>query len=300
MTIQTQLLRAPSFVSPRSVDESFRLIEVDGGYSGCSWHFHPEFQLGYVVSGSGERVIGDNVHRIDAGEIVLLGPNLPHVWHYDCGPESDRVEAIAVHFRDNFLGADFFNAPEACDVRLLLSRASQGLQIVGDTRLALIPRMDQLRKQTGFTRLLTMLSILDLIARSREVLTLCSPLFQPISTELELQRLRRIIEHIKSHFDQPLDRDMAADIAHMSPSGFSRFFKSRTGMAFNEYVADVRIGYACRSLMDKRIAITDIALNCGFSDLSTFNRTFKKFRGMTPSEFRSRMQSLSHVGHSRE
>lgn len=296
----SQTLRAPTFISPKAADESFRLIEVNGGYSGCGWHFHPEFQLGYVLSGAGQRVIGDNVHAIESGEIILLGPNLPHVWHYDCSPGKEPVSAIAVHFTESFLGADFFNTPEASDVRLLLSRASQGLQVIGETRLSLIPMMHRLRTQTGFPRILTMLSVLDAIACSRDVLTLCGPLFQPIGTDLEWERLRRIIEYIKAHFDQPLDRDTAADIAHMSPSGFSRFFKSRTGMAFNEYVSDIRIGHACRSLMDPRIAITDIALNCGFSDLSTFNRTFRKLRQMTPSEFRSRMLTLSRIGHSKE
>jgi AraC-like DNA-binding protein len=290
----------PSFASPKSIDESFRLIEVGGGYSGCNWHFHPEFQLGYVVNGTGQRVIGDNVHDIEEGEIVLLGPNLPHVWHYDCGPTAEKVEAVAIHFRESFLGSDFFNTPEASDIRLLLSRASQGLQVVGETRLAVIPMMELLRRQTGFARLLTMLAILDTIALSRNVLTLCSPLFQPIGAHLELERLRRIIDHIQANFAQPIDRDSAADIAHMSPSGFSRFFKARTGMAFNEYLADVRIGHACRSLMDPKNAITEIALNCGFSDLSTFNRTFRKLRGMTPSVFRARMQTLSHVGRSTE
>lgn len=285
-----------SFVSPKSVDESFRLIEIGGGYSGCNWHFHPEFQLGYVVSGSGQRVIGDSVHAIEPGEIILLGPNLPHVWHYESGPNVCKVEAIAIHFRDNFLGADFFNAPEASDIRLLFSRASQGLQVVGDTRLTVIQMIEELRSQAGFKRLLSLLGILDAIARSRSALTLCSPLFQPLSGNLDLERLRRVIDFIQVNFAEPLDRDSVADIAHMSPSGFSRFFKARTGLAFNEYVADVRVGHACRSLMDPKRTITEIAINCGFTDLSTFNRTFHKLRGLTPSEFRSKMQSLSHVG----
>jgi AraC-like DNA-binding protein/mannose-6-phosphate isomerase-like protein (cupin superfamily) len=293
-------LNAHNFVSPKSADESFRLIEINGGYSGCSWHFHPEFQLGYVVSGTGQRVVGDSVHSIEAGEVVLLGPNLPHVWHYDCGVGSQPVEAVAVHFHDNFLGREFFETPEASDLRLLLSRASQGLQVVGQTRCSLAPIIERMRKQSGFPRLLTMLEILDVIARSRDVLTLCSPLFQPTSTGLDLERLRRVCDYIQSNFNQPLDRDMAADIAHMSPSGFSRLFKSRTGMSFSEYVSDIRIGHACRRLMELRVPITDIALECGFSDLSTFNRTFRKLRQMTPTEFRARMQHLSHVGRSRE
>lgn len=293
MQIRNKLPQVPGFVSIKRDDESFRLFEINAEYSGCSWHFHPEFQIGYVVSGAGERVIGDCVHPIEPGEIVLLGPNLPHVWRYDALNSRVPVEAIAVHFREDFLGNDFMNKPEMRDIRLLLSRASQGLQVVGQMRANLVPQMELLRTQSGFARLHVFLAILDTISRSRDVVTLCSPLFQPINAELDLGRLQRVFEHVKAHFDQPLDRDLAADIAHLSPSAFTRLFKAHTGMSFQTFLADVRIGHACRLLMDPNISITSVALNCGFEDVSTFNRTFRKQRKMTPSDFRMRMQSLS-------
>jgi AraC-like DNA-binding protein len=243
----------------------------------------------------GERVIGDCVLAIEPGEIVLLGPNLPHVWRYDSTSMNQSIEAIAVHFREDFLGNDFLTKPEMRDLRLLLSRASLGLQVIGQTRAKLVPQVERLREQAGFERLLNLLGILNTIARSREVLTLCSPVFQPIQAELELGRLQRVFDYVKSNFDQPIDRDSAADLAHMSPSAFSRFFRSRTGVTFQSFVTDVRIGHACKMLLDPEIPITSVAVNCGFLELSTFNRAFRKLRNMSPGEYRTRMEALSRT-----
>jgi AraC-like DNA-binding protein len=283
----------PSFHSVKRDDESFRLFEIKNADSGCSWHFHPEFQIGYVVQGRGERVVGDCVHAIESGEVVLLGPNLPHVWRYSVGQDGQNVDAIAIHFREDFLGNDFLRKPELRDVVLLLSRAGQGLQIVGSLRKEIVPMLEQIRIQSGFARLMTLLSILDRISRSRDVLTLCSPLFQPIQAELEIERLRRVCDYVKSNFHCPLDRDTAADFAHMSPSAFSRFFKAHTGLTFHDFVAEVRVGNACQLLVSPNYPITDIALDCGFADLSTFNRTFRKLRKMTPSEYRSKLLGIT-------
>jgi AraC-like DNA-binding protein len=282
----------PGFFSVKREDESFRLFEISGGDSGCSWHFHPEFQLGHVISGTGERVIGDCIHSIDAGEVILLGPNLPHVWRYNPAEGGDDVDAIAIHFREDFLGNDFLNCPELRDLKLLLSRACQGLQVIGPTRQEIVPMLAAIRKQSGFTRLMTLLNILDLISHSRDVLTLCSPLFQPVQAELEMERLRRVCDFIKSNYHRPIDRDTAADIAHLSPSAFSRFFRTHTGLAFQDFVSEVRVGQACHLLLDPSHSITDIALDCGFGDISTFNRNFRRHRNMTPTDYRVRMQSL--------
>jgi AraC-like DNA-binding protein len=203
------------------------------------------------------------------------------------------IEAIAVHFRENFLGNDFMTKPEMRDLRLLLARASLGLQVVGQTRANLTPQIELLRMQSGFERLLNLLGILNIIARSREVLTLCSPVFQPVRAELEIGRLQRVFEYVKSNFDQPIDRDSAADLAHMSPSAFSRFFRLRTGVTFQKFVTDVRIGHACNMLLHPEVSITSVAVNCGFAELSTFNRAFRKLRNMSPGEYRARMEILS-------
>ena len=284
-------MNVPIFQMPDRVDESFRVIEVGEGYSGCSWHFHRELQLCHVTSGIGKRVVGDRVCDITEGEVVLLGQNLPHVWRYD-PTQSEQPKAVVVHFKEDFLGAEFSKKPEMRDVMLLLARAGQGLLATGQTRNVVAEKLCALPKLTGMGKLLGLLEILHCLAESTELETICSTGFQPVAAQLDIERLRRVCEYVDQHHKQQIDRDSVARLVHMSGSGFSRFFKSRTGMTFQDYVGDLRVGRACQLLTEAGRSITEIAFECGFSEMSTFNRAFKKFRNVTPSEYREEMLRL--------
>ena len=215
---------------------------------------------------------------------------------YEMDRSSTRIEAMAIHFKAECLGTGFLDLPELRDVRLLLSRACQGLQFVGETRKRLAEQLASLRMRHGFERLLQFLQILHEMARSREVVTLSSSIPQPFAAELEQKRLQRVFDFVAGHFQEGIHRDAAADLACLSPGAFSRFFKAHTGMNFSDYVADVRVGHACRLLLQPEIPINAIALRCGFEDLSTFNRAFRKRREMSPTEYRRRMAVLSRIG----
>ncbi len=283
---------AQPFASPRKSDESIRLIEIDESYSGCSWHFHSELQLCHVVRGTGQRLIGDQVCAIEPGEVVLLGSNLPHVWRYDSSDPGD-VRAIVVHFDDTVLGADWLQRPELRDVRLLLTRAGQGLQARGRLREMLVEQICGLGEKQGLPRIISLLEMLHLMAESQEMETICSTGYQPVAAQLDVERLRRACDHINEHAHETLDRDTVAKIVHMSGSGFSRFFKAHTGMTFQEFVADVRISRACQLLASSDLSITEIALHCGFPELSTFNRAFRRYRDATPSEYRALLGAVT-------
>ncbi len=280
------------FAAPPRADESVRIINIDESYSGCSWHFHPELQLCHVEQGRGQRLIGDRFCSIEPGEVILLGSNLPHVWRYD---ECDRgnIAATVVHFDAAVLGSDWLNRPELRDVRLLLSRASQGLQATGELRKTLVDRIKQLANHSGLRRIIGLLEILQLMSESRDTRTICSTGYQPVAAQLDVERLRRACDFITEHAHEELSRDTVANVVHMSGSGFSRFFRSHTGMTFQEFVADVRISRACELLGSTSMPITQIALECGFGEMTTFNRTFKKFRDTTPTKYRTVVTGLS-------
>jgi AraC-like DNA-binding protein len=273
--------------------ESFRLLELKGSASGCSWHFHPEFQLSHVISGRGQRVVGDSVCPIKPGEVTLLGANLPHVWKYDeAAAGREGAHAIVIHFSEAFLGSEFFRKPESREIRLLLARAALGLQAQGETRRRAAKIIRSMERSSGFQRILEMLSLLHLLAEARDLTQLCSAGFHPFSADLQVERLRRVCDYIQENYHDHIDRDAVAAVAHLSPSAFSRFFKSGTGMTFQEFVAEVRIGHACRHLIESELNVTEIALSCGFADVSAFDRSFHRVKRMSPTEYRHRMGIL--------
>ena len=277
------------FASP--ANESVRVTTVDALYSGCSWHFHPELQLCHVAAGRGTRLIGDQLCDIDPGEVILLGSNLPHVWRYD-DSDDGIIKATVIHFDASVLG-DWLNRPELRDVRLLLTRASQGLQAHGALRNQLIEGIADLADSHGLPRIISLLELLHLMSTSKELNSICSTGYQPVAAQLDVERLRRACDFITEHAHEELTRDSVADIVHMSGSGFSRFFKSHTGMTFQEFVSDIRISRACELLASTSMSVTEIALECGFGEMTTFNRTFRRFRDTTPSRYREMVEKLA-------
>lgn len=269
-------------------DESFHVLEIRGPLYACSWHFHPELQFGLVIRGSGERVVGDSVAPIRPREVVLLGSNLPHVWRFGGGARRDAIHAIVVHFSANCLGGEFLDRPEMRDIRLLLARAQLGLEAHGTTRLKAAAILLGMKDHKGFQRVLDLLSLLHLLADSRELTQLCSTGFRPLA--LESERLRRVCEYIDEHHGEALDRDTLARIAHLTPSAFSRFFRIHTGKTVRDYVTEVRVGHACRLLMEEDDNMTEIALSSGFSDASSFDRSFRRTKKMSPTQFRQRVK----------
>ena len=274
--------------TPHREWESFHCEVVRGRSYGAQWHFHPEHQLTLVLKSRGHRVVGDSIAPLTTGDLVLVGGNVPHVWHQDQAAQSSRdaVHAIVVRFRDDFLGDDFLQKPELQPVRELLRRAQRGLQITGRTRQQIAALMQELARATGLQRIVLLLSILDELARSRDVRPLSSAKFLPELHAGDQDRMSRVLGHIHEHLMEEISRDEVAARASLSAGAFSRFFKTRTGKTLPQYVNELRIGRACSRLMETDDKVSDVALDCGFENLSGFNRQFLRVAGMTPKDYR--------------
>jgi AraC-like DNA-binding protein len=278
--------------TPRTQWESFHCEVVRGSSYHAMWHFHPEYQLTLVLESRGHRMVGDNITPLRPGDLVLVGSNLPHVWHQDtkrAGPR-DRVHAIIVRFLDTFLGREFIEKPELEAVRQLLRRSARGLQVTGRTRDIVTERMHHLAASTGLGRIVELLAILEILASSREVKPIASAGFVPSVAHPDQDRMQRVCRYIDQHLAEPIDRDKAAAAAHLSPGAFSRFFKLRTGKTLPEYVNALRIGRACELLADGQWKVTDIAMQCGFRNLANFNRHFRTLTKLSPREYRTRFR----------
>jgi AraC-like DNA-binding protein len=275
--------------------ESLRVLELRGPSYHCTWHFHPEYQLGLVLQGAGHRIVGDNIGPLEAGEVSLLGPNLPHAWQFDePATRRDReLHCVIVYFKEDFLGADFLKRPEVERIRRLLKRAAVGLQVRGKTRRAAAALLQAMPAHEGFQRVLDLLQLLHLLAGSEELVPICSAGFLPRLPDQGGERLRKVCELIQERLAEPLHRDEVAKAAHFSPGAFSRFFKARTGKTFHEFVTELRIGRACRLLGEHELNVTEVALACGFANVASFNRAFRRAKQVNPTQYRRKLRALN-------
>ena len=297
------MMKAVLEKTPRDQWESFHCEVVRGSSYHATWHFHPEYQLTLVLESRGHRMVGDNITRLRRGDLVLVGANLPHVWHQEmrsaeCGvrnekgrsrnPQSPAVHAIIVRFLDTFLGGEFLAKPEMEPVRTLLQKAVRGLHITGRTRDSVADAMQRLADSTGLARIRELLAILDTLAKSRDVKPVASAGFVPRFSKDDQERMQRVFGYIDRNLTGEIDRTRAAAQAHLSPGAFSRFFKLRTGRTLPEYVNTLRIGRACEMLADGKWKVADIAMECGFANLANFNRHFRSITKLSPRDYRRR------------
>jgi len=271
---------AASFICRRRTDPRF----------GFTWHVHPEIELTLIVRSRGRRFVGDSIEPYEEGDLVLLGPNLPHTWDSDPRRKGPH-EAVFCQFSESFLGPDFLRAPEMAAARRLLARSAQGLRFSGRTQKAVARRMDGMERLQGLARLAALLEVLHLLAGSRDVRPLSSREFAPSPRPADADRIDRVCRFLNERCTGRIRLAEAAAAAHLSVPAFSRFFRRRTGRTLVAYLNELRTGLACRELIETDRSISDIAFDSGFNNLSNFNRKFLELKGMNPREFRRQFQA---------
>ncbi len=268
-------------------EEGFTFKEIRSRSFSCPWHFHTENELILTLHCPGYRMVGDDLTELEAGDLVMLGSNLPHIWQRDGGrpDQPGPVHILIVQFEEDFLGRDFWKLPAAQALRRLLKRASVGLQFPGKTRERVARLMADMRAATGLRRLTLFLTALEALASSDEGRAIASAGYTAALSPFNQERMERVLRFINERFDQPIRMGEAARLAGLSEGAFSRFFRLHSGRTFPTFVNQLRIGRACRLLAESGNKITDIAFACGFTNLSNFNRQFQRIKAMTPREF---------------
>ena len=268
---------------------SFSIREDISPYLYNHWHFHPEAELTLIRRGSGMRLAGDSMEPFSDGDLVLLGGNLPHLWRSDGvyfqGAPDIHIEAIAIHFMENFWGTPFLALPELKDIREMLSKAKRGIRITGATQGIVSGMMEEALKAGKVERITLLINMLSLIARSGEYTLLSGIGFSKSYDPLHTDNINVIYNYTLDHFQEEITIRQVAAVANVSPNSFCRYFKSRTMKTYWEFLLEVRIGYACKLLIEDKASISQICYSCGFNNLSNFNRQFKTITGRTPSSY---------------
>lgn len=273
-------------------DEGFTFKRIRTEDFACPWHFHSEFELILTLDFAGFRMVGDDITPLKPGDLVLLGANLPHIWQLDTHPGRKRrpVDILIVQFEELFLGADCLGLPAMQPVRRLLRNASNGLCFSGRTHSAAAALMRELDEVRGLRRIVLFLRVLETLALSSERHPIASSGFVAQQNPFNEERMNRVFQFIERRLDQPLQLAEAARVANLSAGAFSRFFHQHTARTFPAFVNELRIGRACLRLAETNRSVTEIALECGFANLSNFNRQFLKLKRATPSEFRRQLR----------
>lgn len=256
-------------------------------HMGGDWHFHKEFELIYFLKGQGMRIVGDHISNFQKGELVLVGQWLPHLWRNDENDSEGTVtDFVVIKFTRMFGGVDLFAMPELLHIKALLKEANQGILFSKKTRKLVHDDLLKLTTAEASEKLILLLSILRTLVRSKNYQTLSGPNFAIPKQVAGENRLQKVINHISTNFSQNISLEDISTIAAMTPPAFCRFFKTRTNKTFSLFLNEVRISKACQLLINGEAPIKQICYDVGFSSLTNFNRTFKSFKGISPSSYR--------------
>ncbi|WP_346320923.1 AraC family transcriptional regulator [Chitinophaga sp. YIM B06452] len=288
------MLKATYEVLQPAGNHSFLVRSFGKAGFAAPYHFHPEYELTWIVKGSGKRYAGSHMAGFSDGDLVLLGPHVPHCWKLQPDAKSSSAaRSIVIQFTPDFLGNDFFSKPELHNIRQLFQRSGGGIQFVKKTR-ALVQEqlMGLAAEKNSFRQMIRLLEILQQLAVSKEYTQLDRQWQAGELSPADQARIHPIFAYLVEHFRQEVSLDKAAAIAGMTPNAFCKYFKRITRKTFIETVIEYRVNYAAQQLTQSDKTISDICFDSGFGDVSHFYKMFKAKMQLSPLQYRQQFGAL--------
>ena len=285
--INTELFKE---VSPLSSKDCFILIERQKTNFNFPIHIHPECELNFIENAKGaQRIVGDSIEEIDEEELVLVtNPHLEHAWK-DYRNVSKNIHEITIQFHPDLLTDTFLNKNQMISIRQLFRHAERGVAFSRESIAKVRPLLKTLTcENDSFYSLIKLLIILHELSIDKGMRELSTGQFAAnvMHQHSSDESLGRVMDYLSRHYSEVIRLSEVAERVNMSESSFCRFFKQHTSKSFIDFLTDIRLGAASRALIDSSLSIAEIGYDCGFNNLSNFNRIFKKKKGVTPSEFR--------------
>jgi len=278
-----------------NTEESFFIGIFQDHIEKTTWHYHQEFELSFITEGSGKRIVGDSVESFHPGDLIFIGPRIPHVWisgEMARTQHSGRtLESVYLLFNQVILPLGLTSLPEFKHVKRAIQLSERGMLIKGDTLNQVSNIMLQLPYQGRMKRLMLFYEILHIIGTSESFTLLASEGYVKSKFETSNTRVNNIHEFLMNNYREEINLEEIAELVHLAPASVCRFFKSATGQTLFNYLNKIKVDYACNLLMNTDLNIVDISFDCGFNNLSHFNKQFRKFMGKTPTQFRMLRQA---------
>lgn len=274
-------------ITPLSEKDCFYLIDRRKMNFDYPIHRHNEVELNFVSNCAGcKRVVGDSIEILGHYDLAIIGPGLEHGWEQGDAVNEGDMREITIQFSAE--GQEgYLSKNQLKPILELFGNAQRGVAFGQDFIKGIIPKLDELtRPQPGFLRLLKLLEIIYDMSTTDDCHTLSTTSFANARTQSDSRRVQKVEEYISQNYTRPIYLNEMADLAGMAPTAFSRFFKARTGRTLSDYIIDMRLGHAARLLVDTNLTSAEVCYECGFNNISNFNRIFKKKKGNSPKVFR--------------
>jgi len=272
-----------------SPDQSVIFFDEEKPHFTVPWHFHPEIEILYVCKSTGTSYIGDSINHFKNGAISIIGENIPHWWKSDeeylQAKSSDGIKALIIQFRKEMFDTNFINMPEMSSIRDLLERSGRGIQFTGYSTEALGRQVMKIFRLGGIKRITELIILLDMMARASEFRFHASVGYSKIINTWDFNRFNKVHEFLVNNFTGNILLDDICNIINMTPTALCRYFKKHSGKTLFSFLNEMRIGHACKLLIEENTAISDACFRSGFNNLSHFNMQFKKIMHLTPTDY---------------
>lgn len=281
-------------ITPLTERDSFYMFDHLKDSYDFPLHKHAEIELTFMENCTGvKRIVGDSIEECQRYDLALIGSNLEHAWTQTQGEtlvdvsNGNKVRELVIQFDPDLLGEHFLSKRQMSTLLNLFENAKRGVVFGLPVIMRNYSKLNELSQQeSGFPRVLKLLEILYSLSIETDYRVLASSSFASVKPLPDSRRIRKVEEYIAEHFKEEIRLQTVSDLAGMTPTAFSRFFKIRTSRTLSDYIIEIRLGYAARQLVDTSTSIVEICYDSGFNNVSNFNRIFKKYKGCSPSAFR--------------
>ena len=274
---------------PSAVFSSIAVKRETTPYMDYPFHYHPEYEIIYVKKSHGLRLMGNHISNFSDGDLVFIGSELPHVWKNDKayyqGDENLKVDVYVIHFLEDALGKGFFNLPEFRRVKKLFSLGQQGMLVKGKDRRIISGLIKEVYNSSDTDRLLYFIKTLSALADVKKYELLSSPGYSNFINNSDTERINKVMNYCMDNYYRDITLDEISHLVNLNKSSFCRYFKSRTFKTFSQFLNEIRIARACKLLSDDDMTISEIGFECGYNNISHFNRQFKLIVGLTAREY---------------
>lgn len=272
-----------------NLTQSFSARQDKVPYINNRWHYHPEVELIYFKSGNGTQFIGDSIKRFRSGDLVMVGAHLPHYWRFDDEyfEENSAVSADVrvIHFCENFWGEHFLNLPENQLIKTTLEKARRGIQIGDKIKAGVGEILNDIINTEGPKKIIMLMEALIIIGNCNPQNQLSSIGFKHQFEPAENDRINAIYDYSIANFKRKIQLEEVAEVANVSPNSFCRYFKSRTRKTYSQFINEIRVGTACKLLIENKINVKQICYESGFHNFASFHKYFKQITGKSPMTY---------------